>query len=109
MKTITVQELAALGEAAQIVDVREADELERMRVEGAQHVPMSSFLDHVDELPEGTIHVLCHSGARSARVTEYLEQQGYDAVNVEGGIMAWHWAGLPTVSDASPQPGGKPA
>ncbi|WBU39154.1 rhodanese-like domain-containing protein [Homoserinibacter sp. YIM 151385] len=99
MKVIQVEELAALGDDAQVVDVREPDELERISLDRPHlRIPMSSFLDHVDELPEaGTIYVLCHSGARSARVAEYLEQQGRDAVNVEGGIMAWHWAGLPTI------------
>jgi rhodanese-related sulfurtransferase len=38
---------------------------------------------------------MCHSGGRSARVTQFLEQQGYDATNVEGGITQWQAEGLP--------------
>jgi len=59
---------------------------------------MSTLPEHLDELPEGTVYVLCHSGGRSAKVTAYLEQQGYDAVNVSGGITAWQAAGLPVVT-----------
>ena len=41
--------------------------------------------------------MLCHSGGRSARVTQFLEQQGYDAVNVDGGILEWEAQGLPVI------------
>ena len=58
---------------------------------------MSTIQERLDELPDGTFYVLCQSGARSARVTQFLEQQGYDAVNVDGGISAWQAAGLPVV------------
>jgi adenylyltransferase/sulfurtransferase len=34
--------------------------------------------------------VLCHHGARSRRVTEYLREHGFSAVsNISGGINAW--------------------
>jgi rhodanese-related sulfurtransferase len=94
MKSIAPQEFAAL-EGAHLVDVREPDELETVSVAGAQPLPMSTFTEHLDELPEGPFYVICHAGGRSARVTAYLEQQGYDATNVTGGILEWEAAGLP--------------
>ena len=97
MKSVTVEEAAALGSDATIVDVREPNEVAEVRVDGALTLPMSSLMEHLDELPDGTFYVLCHSGGRSARVTQALEQQGYDAINVEGGITAWEQAGLPVV------------
>ena len=96
MKSVTPQEFAALDGAA-LIDVREPDELRVVRTESATPLPMSTLQEHLDELPDGTIYVLCHSGGRSARVTQFLEQQGYDAVNVDGGITAWEAAGLPVV------------
>ena len=96
MKSVTPQEFAAL-EGAALIDVREPDELRVVRTEQAQAMPMSTLQDHLDELPDGPIYVLCHSGGRSARVTAFLEQQGYDATNVDGGITAWEAAGLPVV------------
>ena len=41
----------------------------------------------------------CHSGGRSENVCRYLEanEDGFgDVVNLEGGIVAWSQAGLPT-------------
>lgn len=99
MRTLTVQQVAAL-DGATIVDVREPDEVAAMSVPGAVTMPMSTLMDHLDELPEGTLHILCHSGGRSARVTAYLDEHGYDAINVDGGITAWHAAGLPTTASA---------
>jgi len=96
MKTITPQEFAALDGAA-LIDVREPAELLEVRTEQGQPLPMSTIADHLDELPDGPFYVLCKSGGRSAKVVEYLEQRGYDATNVLGGIQEWEAAGLPVV------------
>ncbi|MFZ4894022.1 rhodanese-like domain-containing protein [Plantibacter sp. Mn2098] len=95
MQQITPLEVSAL-DAPVIIDVREANELEAARVPGATHIAMSSFLEHLGEIPrEETVYILCHAGSRSAQVTNYLEQQGYDAVNITGGITEWAASGLP--------------
>jgi rhodanese-related sulfurtransferase len=96
MKSVTPLEFSRL-DGANLVDVREPDEVAQVRVEGAVVIPMSTFTEHLDELPEGPLYVLCRSGARSGRVTQFLEQQGYDAANVEGGILEWEASGLPVV------------
>ncbi len=97
MNSVTPLEFDALGPAAALIDVREPAELEMVRTDRAQPMPMSTFLDHLDELPGQPIYVLCQSGSRSGRVVEYLEQQGYDAYNVAGGIIEWEAAGLPVI------------
>jgi rhodanese-related sulfurtransferase len=97
MKAVTPLEFDALGSAVALIDVREPAELEVVRTDRAQPMPMSTLLDHLDELPGQPIYVLCHSGSRSGRVAEYLEQQGYDAYNIDGGIVEWEAAGLPVI------------
>jgi rhodanese-related sulfurtransferase len=83
---------------AVLVDVREADEWAEERVPSSLHLPMSEFVARQGELPAARrLYVLCHVGARSARVAAYLQQQGVDAVNVEGGLVAWEAAGRPIV------------
>jgi len=94
MKSITPTDFSRLDDAV-LVDVREPDEVAEVRVDGAVLLPMSSITDHLDELPEGPVYVLCHAGGRSAKVTQFLEAQGYDATNVEGGITQWQAEGLP--------------
>lgn len=73
-----------------LLDVREPFELEAARVEGALHIPMREIPARLAELPQDKpILVMCHSGARSQRVADWLLPQGYDAANVSGGIDAW--------------------
>ena len=43
--------------------------------------------------------VVCRSGNRSAYATGYLVDQGFDAVNLAGGLIAWHDAGRPLTTD----------
>jgi rhodanese-related sulfurtransferase len=95
MKSITPAEAHATADAY-ILDVRELDEVARARVEGTHHIPLGSLVERLDEVPRGrTVYVMCAVGGRSAQATLYLEQQGVDAVNIDGGISEWHRAGLP--------------
>ncbi|WP_110944293.1 rhodanese-like domain-containing protein [Streptomyces niger] len=94
----------ALTSADFLLDVREDDEWKAGHAEGALHIPMSDFVSRYGELTEqapegGKVYVLCRVGGRSAQVTQYLVQQGLDAVNVEGGMQAWEAAGRPVVTD----------
>ena len=84
------------GELA-IVDCRERDEHDATRVPGVPLIPMSEFLERIDELPEGPLAILCRSGSRSAQVADYLTATGErdEVANVEGGIIAWAAEGLP--------------
>ncbi|GGR14725.1 MULTISPECIES: rhodanese-like domain-containing protein [Streptomyces] len=98
---------ASVPADALVLDVREDDEWAAGRVEGAVHVPMSDFVARFAEVGEvlaerGRAYVMCRVGGRSAQVTQYLVQQGYDAVNVDGGMVAWEGAGRPVVADGGP-------
>lgn len=83
---------------ALLVDVREPNEFQAARAEGAVLMPMSTFASRMDELPKDRpIQVICQSGNRSAAVTAHLLRNGWtDVVNVAGGTTEWAKAGLPT-------------
>ena len=96
MKEISASELAALGDAATIIDVREQVEYDQVHIDGSTLIPMSEILGRLAEVPKDeTIYLLCATGNRSGNVAAYLEQEGYDAVNVAGGITAWQGIGQP--------------
>ncbi|MBI5691481.1 MAG: molybdopterin-synthase adenylyltransferase MoeB [Verrucomicrobia bacterium] len=92
---VTVQEARHLHLAdptrVQIVDVREAFELAICRLDGAEHIPMREIPERVETLPRDRhLLILCHSGGRSRRVTDFLRARGLSAVsNIAGGIDAW--------------------
>jgi molybdopterin/thiamine biosynthesis adenylyltransferase/rhodanese-related sulfurtransferase len=99
--TVPVGELAALradGSEPVVLDVREPWEVELAALPGARVVPSGAFAgDGADAAVEDVaawaasrpVHVLCKSGARSARVARRLRAAGIDARSVEGGIVAW--------------------
>jgi rhodanese-related sulfurtransferase len=89
-----------------LLDVREPAEFAAVRAPDAVLVPMSTFMDHVNDLPsDRPVMVVCHMGGRSAAVAGYLVRAGRaDVVNVAGGMDAWERAGLP-VRRGEVQPG----
>ena len=101
---IDVAELARRREAgANIVDVRRLDEYEAGHVPGALLVPLEELPSRQDEIPsDGEVLVICKTGGRSRQATEFLRQQGVDAVNVAGGTSAWIEAGHPIVTGDRP-------
>jgi rhodanese-related sulfurtransferase len=73
-----------------LLDVREHHEIALARINPHIHIPMAEIPIRHNELNKKTpIVVMCHTGVRSAQVCRYLQQQGYDATNLEGGIEAW--------------------
>jgi len=90
------QAIRESAEGVALIDVREEWEWQRGHAPDARLMPMGTVGERRGELPEGErILVVCHSGARSAAVTEHLREAGFDAVNVEGGMLAWRSAGGP--------------
>lgn len=99
--SISVQQAAALQkQGAVMVDVREADEFKALSAPGAINVPLSLIQRigkdayrnlGVEPDSEGLL-VICRSGGRSGMACGGL---GENAINVEGGMIAWQAAGLP--------------
>lgn len=99
---ITVDELPA---DRVLLDVRENDEWVAGHAPDAVHIPMTELADRLDEVPEAApLYVICRSGGRSDRVTQYLNASGWEAINVVGGMSRWAALGLPLVSGTSADP-----
>ncbi|HEY4369892.1 MAG TPA: rhodanese-like domain-containing protein [Steroidobacteraceae bacterium] len=78
------------GDTLTLLDVREDWELAVASVPDVVHIPMGDVADRVGELDrEQEVVVLCRSGRRSLEVARFLQQNGFNAVNLAGGILAW--------------------
>lgn len=103
MKEISVQELKAILGEVSLVDVREPDEYVAAHVPGANLIPLATVPIRDNELDKSqTQYIICKSGARSAKAAEFLIAQGFDAVNITGGTMAWIEAGEPVNTGDQP-------
>ena len=92
MKEISFDEFYQLyqNEQLSLVDVREVEEFQTLHLEGAQNLPLSQLTDTYDQLDKDLLHyVICKSGMRSARACQFLAEQGYDVINVQGGMTAF--------------------
>jgi rhodanese-related sulfurtransferase len=78
------------GESLTLLDVREEWELGVASVPDVVHIPMGEVADRLGELDRAReVVVLCRSGRRSLQVANFLQQNGFQAVNLAGGILAW--------------------
>ncbi|MEE1930057.1 rhodanese-like domain-containing protein [Streptomyces sp. TRM 70351] len=103
--SIPTVDVGAVPADAFLLDVREPDEWAAGHARGAVHVPIGEVTARVGELTEqagdARVFVVCRVGGRSAQVTGFLAAQGVDAVNVDGGMLAWAAAGRPLVAGDS--------
>ncbi|KAL3680406.1 hypothetical protein R1sor_023362 [Riccia sorocarpa] len=82
-------------EEAQLIDVREPDEITTASIKGFDAYPLSRFghwapniADDLD--PEKETYVLCHHGMRSMQAAQWLQTQGFTRLyNIVGGIHAY--------------------
>ena len=102
IKTMSPQEVkqAMTDRKIVLIDVREPAEFAAERIHGALLFPLSTF--DPAALPsdiDRTVVFHCGSGKRSADAIERCRRAGLPHdVHMEGGMMAWKAAKLPTVS-----------
>ncbi|MHB8379791.1 MAG: rhodanese-like domain-containing protein [Acidimicrobiales bacterium] len=90
-----------LDDDAILLDVREESEWDAGHAPMASLIPLAELPDHLDELPRDRLIVCtCRSGGRSLRAATYLQENGFDVVNLSGGMMAWFGEDLPFESDS---------
>ncbi|MGV3464261.1 MAG: rhodanese-like domain-containing protein [Heyndrickxia sp.] len=93
MKEITPKEVETLiqeGKKLNIIDVREVDEVEAGKIPGAVNIPLGTIESCINELDKSAEYIMvCRSGGRSGRATQFLENEGFNVTNMNGGMLAW--------------------
>jgi Rhodanese-related sulfurtransferase len=105
VRTITPQQLNELkssGQEVLLIDVRTPIEFQEVHVEFARNIPLNRL--ETDAVlskqadPERPIYFICRSGSRGRQACERLKTLGVtNAVNVDGGTLAWEQAGFPVI------------
>ena len=91
METIGIEELEQKKiQPGEIIDIRPQDQYSRGTFPGAVNIPMDEFEDKLGELDkEKKYYLICHTGEHSQEYVRFLEELGYQAVNVTGGYRAY--------------------
>jgi rhodanese-related sulfurtransferase len=90
-----VAKLLAAGQI-QLIDVRQAYEHEAGRIAGDRLIELTELASSVQTIDRGRPVVFyCRSGSRSAMAADAFQVSGFDAHNMEGGLLRWKAAGLP--------------
>jgi rhodanese-related sulfurtransferase len=83
------------GRRPLVLDVRQPDEFRTGHINGAKLIPLNNLGQRLKELPkEREIVCVCATGNRSRSATKMLVRAGYNAVNMNGGMVAWSRSGL---------------
>ena len=80
-------------EGVQVLDVRTADEYKSGHIKNALQanwINKAEFDERTASLDKSkTVYIYCLSGGRSGAAADALRSQGYNVINLEGGINAW--------------------
>lgn len=89
---------------AYLLDVRKPEEFRTGHLKGAHMLNWldnDGFKEEAENLDKSkTIYVYCRSGRRSNEAANYLSKQGYNVVDMDGGILAWEENKLPIVTES---------
>ena len=86
-----------------VIDVRTAAEYASGHIARSIFMPLATVPLRLSELDRhAQVYVVCESGARAYQACQYLQQHGYRAINLDGGMTRWRAAGLP-VTVGAPQ------
>ena len=78
------------SEKLTILDVREIHEYEAGHIPSAENFPLSTLGTDFSKLDKDQkYYVICQAGGRSAKAYDFLDAQGFDVINVEGGMNNW--------------------
>ena len=88
------------GDAPYVLDIRPAESYRRGHIEGSHNVPVYDDLRRGDETElrrslaevpdDGTVITVCKAGIVARKATSVLEEEGYDAATLAGGMRGWN-------------------
>ena len=90
-KAINVNDLDELIGKIELIDIRESYEYRTGSIRTAKNIPMGTLLNAPERylIKDKTYYIMCQSGGRSGNAVRVLERQGYDVINVSGGVGSY--------------------
>lgn len=86
----SVWEQVQASEPIYIIDVRQPEEVATGIIPGAINIPLGLLEFRMHELDKKKEYVIvCQAGGRSMRASQFLESQGFQVINMNGGMNEW--------------------
>lgn len=90
-KVIHVNDMDNLIGKVELIDIREPYEYKSGSLKTAKNIPMGNLLTSPEKylVKDKTYYIMCQSGGRSGSTTRALTKQGYNVINVAGGVGSY--------------------
>ncbi len=90
-KVIHVNDIDSLIGNVELIDIREPYEYKSGSIRTAKNIPMGNLLAEPSKylLKDKTYYIMCQSGGRSGNASKALTKQGFDIINVAGGMGSY--------------------
>ena len=87
-QVINVNEIDNLLGKIELIDIREPYEYKEGSIKTAKNIPMNTLVNDAEKYlsKEKKYYIVCQSGGRSSRTCSLLRKNGYDVINVSGGV-----------------------
>lgn len=91
VKNIDINNLDEILGSINLIDIREVYEYEEGTLKTAINIPMGKILEYPEEYlnKDEKYYIMCRSGARSLNTCLALKKEGYQVINVAGGIIRY--------------------
>ncbi len=89
--SIHVNEIDSIIEDINLIDIREPYECTYGCIRQSKNIPMGQLMSNPGRYltKERKYYIICQSGGRSASAVSALSRDGYDVVNVKGGMSGY--------------------
>lgn len=90
-KVVHVNDMDSLIGKVDLIDIREPYEYKSGSLKTAKNIPMGTLLASPEKYlsKDKTYYIMCQSGGRSGRAVKMLASQGFNVINVAGGMSSY--------------------
>jgi rhodanese-related sulfurtransferase len=90
-KVIRANDMDNLIGSVELIDIREPYEYKSGTLKTAKNIPMGNLINEADKYlkKDKSYYIMCQSGARSRRTCSILTKQGFNVINVSGGMGSY--------------------
>lgn len=91
INSVHVNEIDTILNEINLIDIREPYEYAHTSIKTSKNIPMGQLLSAPDKYLKKDIkyYIICQSGARSSSAVSTLIKEGFDVVNIKGGMGSY--------------------